>query len=86
MSRICGNAVNNIVSKIGDCSVFGISTGVESCGTHTWLSGYQSPGAQPATPATGVSPAKLEAVRASDNEIVKKIFLMILSPVFFVEL
>lgn len=59
-------------------SSFPVGTGAERSRTQTWLSGYQSPGAQPATPVIGISPAKLEAVRTIESEIVKKIFLMII--------
>jgi hypothetical protein len=76
MSRICKNASIAIVSKIVDGSGFVISTGTERPRTHTWLSGYQSPGAHPANPVIGVSPAKLESVKPSESEIVRKIFLM----------
>lgn len=66
-----------MVSKVGDCSSFVVSTGAERPPTHTWLSGYQSPGAQPAKPEIGVSPALAEAARANERVKVKKIFLMI---------
>jgi len=85
MSRICGNALISIVSKIVDCSGFGVSTGAERPPTHTWLSGYQSPGAQPVTPVIGMSPAKPEIMKVKDNETIKKIFFMILSPVFLLD-
>jgi hypothetical protein len=78
-------ALTSVVSKIVERSGFVISTGAERPETHTWLSGYQSPGAQPAKPAIGISPAKLEAARANDNETVKKSFLMILSPIFLLD-
>jgi hypothetical protein len=82
---MCKNVLSSMVAKIVDSSGFVISTGDEGPLMHPWRSGYGSSGAQPATPAMGVSPAKPEAVRASDNETIKKIFLMILSPVFLLE-
>lgn len=70
-------ALTNKVSK-NDNSCFSVWSGAIRPMTHTWLSGYQSPGAQPTTPAIGVSPAKAETARASESKAVKKIFFMII--------
>jgi hypothetical protein len=70
-------ALTNKVSE-NDNSCFSVWSGAKRPITHTWLSGYQRPGAQPTTPAMGVSPPKLEVVRTSESESVKKIFFMII--------
>ena len=85
MSRMCRKVPTSVVSKIVDSSGFGVSIGAERPPTHTWLSGYQSPGAQPANPEIGVSPALAETANANESVKVKKVFLIILSPIFLLD-